>query len=105
VPTVCQPFRHFLAGRAPTPEQRIRQLETELREPKKVHPKQLKDAAALNLLLKTMLLVVEEDYSIPRQKSLTPEHFKTGNQKKTGLATQLSTLQNILVTNLFARTL
>jgi transposase-like protein len=52
----------------PTPEQRIKQLETELRDQKKLHTKQLKDATDLNLLLRTMLQVVEEDHGIPLPK-------------------------------------
>ena len=52
----------------PTPEQRIKQLETQLREQKRVAAKQLKDAQDLNLLLRTMLQVVEEDHGIPLPK-------------------------------------
>ncbi len=52
----------------PTPEQRIKQLETQLREQKRQHDKQLKDATDLNLLLRTMLQVVEEDHGIPLPK-------------------------------------
>ncbi len=52
----------------PTPEQRIKQLETELREQKRLSAKQLKDATDLNLLLRTMLQVVEEDHGIPLPK-------------------------------------
>ncbi len=52
----------------PTPEQRIKQLETELRDQKRQHDKQLKDATDLNLLLRTMLQVVEEDHGIPLPK-------------------------------------
>lgn len=48
----------------PTPEQRIKQLETQLREQKKQYEKQLKDRTDLNLLLRTMLQVVEEDHGI-----------------------------------------
>ena len=51
-----------------TPEQRIKQLETELREQKKLAAKQLKDAQDLNLLLRTMLQVVEQDHGIPLPK-------------------------------------
>ena len=51
----------------PTPEQRIKQLEIELRE-KKLYTKQLNDSADPNLLLRTMLLVVEEDHGIPLPK-------------------------------------
>ncbi len=52
----------------PTPEQRIKQLETQLRDQKRQHAKELKDAADLNLLLRTMLQVVEEDHGIPLPK-------------------------------------
>ena len=52
----------------PTPEQRIKQLDTALREQKKQYEKQLKDSADLNLLLRTMRQVVEEDHGIPLPK-------------------------------------
>ena len=52
----------------PTPEQRVKQLETALREQKKQYEKQLKDSTDLCLLLRTMLQVVEEDHSIPLPK-------------------------------------
>jgi transposase-like protein len=52
----------------PTPEQRLKQLETALREQKHQYEKQLKDATDLNLLLRTMLQVVEEDHGIPLPK-------------------------------------
>ena len=52
----------------PTPEQRIKQLETQLRDQKRQHAKELQDAADLNLLLRTMLQVVEEDHGIPPPK-------------------------------------
>ena len=52
----------------PTPEQRIKQLETQLREQKKQYEKQLKDSTDLNLVLRTMLQVVEEDHGIPLPK-------------------------------------
>ena len=52
----------------PTPEQRIKQLETQLREQKRLAAKKLKDAQDLNLLLRTMLQVVEEDHGIPLPK-------------------------------------
>ena len=51
-----------------SPEQRIKQLETQLREQKKQFDKQLKDSTDLNLLLRTMLQVVEEDHGIPLPK-------------------------------------
>ena len=51
-----------------TPEQRIKQLETQLREQKRLAAKELKDAQDLNLLLRTMLQVVVEDHGIPLQK-------------------------------------
>ena len=52
----------------PTPEQRIKQLEAQLREQKRLAAKELKDAQDLNLLLRTMLQVVEEDHGIPLPK-------------------------------------
>ena len=52
----------------PTPEQRIKQLETQLREQKRLAAKELKDAQDLNLLLRTMRQVVEEDHGIPLPK-------------------------------------
>ena len=47
-----------------TPEQRIKQLETQLREQKRLAAKEVKDAQDLNLLLRTMRQVVEEDHGI-----------------------------------------
>ena len=52
----------------PTPEQRIKQLETQLCEQKRMMNKELKDAQDLNLLLRTMRQVVEEDHGIPLPK-------------------------------------
>ena len=52
----------------PTPEQRTKRLETALREQEKQVDKQLKDRTDLNLLLRTMLQVVEEDHGIPLPK-------------------------------------
>ena len=52
----------------PTPEQRIKRLGTALREQKKQYEQQLKDSVDLNLLLRTMLQVVEEDHGIPLPK-------------------------------------
>lgn len=51
-----------------TPEQRIKELETQLRDQKQVYAKQLKEEQDLNLLLRTMLQVVEEDHGIPLPK-------------------------------------
>ena len=51
-----------------TPEQRIKQLETQLREQNHLAAKELKDAQDLNFLLRTMLQVVEEDHGIPLPK-------------------------------------
>jgi len=56
------------AAMNPSPEQRLKQLETQLRDQKRQYEKQLKDAQDLNLLLRTMLQVVEEDYGIPLPK-------------------------------------
>lgn len=66
----------------PTPEQRIKQLETQLREQERRHAKQLKDAADLNLLLRTMLQVVEEDHGIPLPKKSFRRPFPGWRLKK-----------------------
>jgi transposase-like protein len=51
-----------------TPEQRIKQLETQLREQQRRYEQQLRDEREKNLLLRTMLQVVEEDHSISLPK-------------------------------------
>ena len=66
----------------PTPEQRIKQLETQLRDQKKQHEKQLKDSTDLNLLLRTMLQVVEEDHGIPLPKKSFRRPFPGWRVKK-----------------------
>ena len=66
----------------PTPEQRIKQLETQLREQKQLAAKQLKDAQDLNLLLRTMLQVVEEDHGIPLPKKSFRRPFPGWRVKK-----------------------
>ena len=66
----------------PTPEQRIKQLETALREQKRLSAKQLKDAQDLNLLLRTMLQVVEEDHGIPLPKKSFRRPFAAWGPKK-----------------------
>jgi len=66
----------------PPPEQRIKQLETELHEHKKLHARQLKDATDLNLLLRTMLQVVEEDHGIPLPKKSFRRPFPSWRAKK-----------------------
>ena len=66
----------------PTPEQRIKQLETQLREQKRLAAKQLKDAQDLNLLLRTMLQVVEEDHGIPLPKKSFRRPFPGWRVKK-----------------------
>ena len=70
------------------PEQRLKQLETELHDQKKQAAKQLKDAQDLNLL-RTMLQVVEEDHGIPLPKKsfhrlaqMLEVHFQAGRRKK-----------------------
>jgi len=60
-----------------SPEQRIKQLETELHEQKRLHAKQLKEAQDLNLILRTMLQVVEEDHGIPLPKKSFRRPFPT----------------------------
>ena len=66
----------------PTPEQRIKQLETQLREQKRLAAKQLKDAQDLNLVLRTMLQVVEEDHGIPLPKKSFRRPFPGWRAKK-----------------------
>lgn len=66
----------------PTPEQRLKQLETALREQKRQYEKQLKDAADLNLLLRTMLQVVEEDHGIALPKKSFRRPFPAWRTKK-----------------------
>jgi transposase-like protein len=51
-----------------TPEQHIKQLETQLRDQKRQYEKQLQDEQEKNLLLRTMLQVVEEDHGIALPK-------------------------------------
>jgi len=66
----------------PTPEQRLKQLETALRDQKRQYEKQLKDAADLNLLLRTMLQVVEEDHGIRLPKKSFRRPFPGWRTKK-----------------------
>ena len=70
------------AAMSQTPEQRIKQLETELRAYKQLSEKQLKDALDLNLLLRTMLQVVEEDHGIPLPKKSFRRPFPGWRAKK-----------------------
>ena len=65
-----------------TPEQRIKQLETQLREQKRLAARELKDAQDLNLLLRTMLQVVEEDHGIPLPKKSFRRPFPSWRAKK-----------------------
>ena len=65
-----------------TPAQRIKQLETALREQKNQYEKQLKDSVDLNLLLRTMLQVVEEDHGIPLPKKSFRRPFAAWGPKK-----------------------
>ena len=65
-----------------TPEQRIKQLETQLREQKRLAAKELKDAQDLNLLLRTMLQVVEEDHGIPLPKKSFRRPFAAWGPRK-----------------------
>ena len=77
-----------------SPEQRIKQLETQLREQQHLYEKQLKDGADLNLLLRTMRQVVEEDHGIPLpKKSLSGGCLPPGDRKKPGRAAQLPALR------------
>lgn len=54
----------------------------ELRNQNNLADKQLKDAQDLNMLLHTMLQVVEKDHGIPCQKSLFASRFQVGRPKK-----------------------
>lgn len=65
-----------------TPEQRIKQLETQLRDQKRLHAKQLTDEQDLNLLLRTILQVVEEDHGIPLPKKSFHRPFPGWRAKK-----------------------
>ena len=65
-----------------TPEQRIKQLEAQLREQKRLAAKALKDAQDLNLLLRTMLQVVEEDHGIALPKKSFQRPFPAWGPKK-----------------------
>lgn len=65
-----------------TPEQRIKQLETQLLDQKRLHTKQLKKEQDLNLLLRTMLQVVEEDHGIPLPKKSFRRPFAGWRAKK-----------------------
>ena len=64
------------------PEQRIKQLETQLRAQKRLAAKELKDAQDLNLLLRTMLQVVEENHGIPLPKKSFRRPFAAWGPKK-----------------------
>ncbi len=66
----------------PTPEQRIKQLETQLRDQKRLAAKELKDAQDLCLVLRTMLQVVEEDHGIPLPKKSFRRPFPGWRTKK-----------------------
>ena len=65
-----------------SPEQRIKQLETQLREQQRLYEKQLKDGADLNLLLRTMRQMVEEDHGIPLPKKSFQRSFAAWGPKK-----------------------
>lgn len=65
-----------------TPEQLIKQLQTQLHEQKRQYEKQLQDAQDLNLLLRTMLQVVEEDHGIPLPKKSFRRPFPNWSAKK-----------------------
>lgn len=65
-----------------TPEQRIKQLETQLRDQQQAYAKQLQDAQDLNLLLRTMLQVVEEDHGIALPKKSFRRPFPGWRTKK-----------------------
>jgi transposase-like protein len=65
-----------------TPEQRIKQLETQLRDQKRQYEQQLLDEQQKNLLLRTMLQVVEEDHGIPLPKKSFQRPFPASNPPK-----------------------
>lgn len=54
------------------PKQRIKKLETELREQKRLHAKQVQDEQGLNLRLRTLLQVVEQDHGHHPAKKVFP---------------------------------
>ena len=66
----------------PTPEQRIKQLETALSEQKRLSAKALKDAWDLNPVLRTMLQVVVEDHGIPLPKKFFRRPFPSWQAPK-----------------------
>lgn len=65
-----------------TPEQRIKQLETQLREQKRQYEQQLHEQREKNLLLRTMLQVVEEDHGIALPKKSFPRPFPASKPPK-----------------------
>ena len=62
--------------------QRLKQVETALREQKQQYEKQLKDATELNLLLRTMLQVVEEDHGIALAKKSFRRPFPASDARQ-----------------------
>ena len=66
----------------PAPEQRLKQVETQLREQRRWYEKQSKDGADLNLLLRTTRQVVEEDRGIPLPKKSFRRPFAARGPKK-----------------------
>jgi len=66
------------------PEQRVKQLETALREQKNQYEKQLKDSTDLNLVLRTMLQVMEQDHGMPLPKKSFRRPFAAWGPTKPG---------------------
>jgi transposase-like protein len=67
---------------AQTPEQRIKELEAQLREQKRQYEKQLREEQEKGLLWRTMLQVVEEDHGIPLPKKSFPRPFPASKPPK-----------------------
>ena len=65
-----------------TPEQRLKQLETQLREQKRHYEEQLRDEREKNLLLRTMLQVEEEDHGIALPKKSFRRPFAASKPPK-----------------------
>ena len=63
-------------------EQRIKQHDTQLRAQKRLAAKELKDAQDLNLLLRTMLQIVDENHGIPLPKKSFQRPFAAWGPKK-----------------------
>ena len=74
--------RGFVSAVEQPPEQRIKELEIQLRDQKRLHAKQLKDEQDLSLLLGTMLQVEEKDPGILLPKKSFRRPFPGWRAKK-----------------------